>query len=313
MSEVAEATETADTEDSLAATFAEWNAKIEEAHSAPPVEEEQAENEPEQTPSDDDSAEVVAGDEQEVTETPEPEVIPEGPSFLMKQEAARAGVDPKFIAVAKDDAQLEQMIVAVSRDADVKEELLPEFSLTIDLPEDEYPADDPIRKQLEKITAAVVERVKLNERYIGSLAQIETERMEREERSNLEAKQREYTTVATPFDQLLDSFNDPLLGKTGTNDPKQREKRVEIWSLYQGIGADAKQPPEVLSRKALKALEEVRPDLAERYTQNKKAAEAQARRVTGGKASTPVKGKSTVDQVYREWNAGLRNGSLPLE
>jgi hypothetical protein len=306
MSEVAEATETDAPEDTLAATFAEWNAKIEEAHNAPPVEEEQAENETEQTPSDDDSAEVIAGDAEQVTETPEPEVIPEGPSFLMKQEAARAGVDPKFIAVAKDDAQLEQMIVAVSRDADAKEEPLPEFNLAVELPEDEYPADDPVRKQLEKMASAITERQKLVERVLGGIAQVENERFDREQ-------QQVHQQVFGAFDEYLDSYEVKELGKAGKLTPAQREERSTIANYYTALGATPDMPADEKKLLAELALTRHRRDLVEQRTKNKQAAQAQAKRVTGGKATTPIKGKSTLDQVFRDWNGGLRNGRLPLE
>jgi hypothetical protein len=301
--------QTTEQADPLAATFAEWEANI--AARTAPIEEladedgEQAEGEDqtEQESGDDESAETEAGEEaEEAVEQTATETLADGPTFLMKQEAARAGLDQKFIALAKDDAQLEQMILAAteSRDAtDQTEDPLPEFSLAVELPEDEYPADDPVRKQLDKMAAAITERQKLVERVLGGLAQEATQRMDREQSEKNEQ-------VFSVFDEYLDSFNSPELGK-GRN-----EARKAIAETYLALGVTPETPAEEKRLLAELALMRHKRPLVEQRTKHKQAAQTQSKRVTGGKSTAPIKGKPTYEQALREWDEVLE-GRKPLE
>jgi hypothetical protein len=273
-------------------------------------------DEPEQESGDEDSAETEAGDaEAEVEETPAEEIA-EGPSFLMKQEAARAGLDPKFIALAKDDAQLEQMIEASieSREvADKTEPVVADEPITLDLPEDEFAADDPIRKALSGIVEKFNAKLEKANKTIGLLAGFANERLEKEEQDQQRVYQDNYTKLFSPFDEVLDSFDSPVLGKTGKLTKTQQAERAEVAKRYQGLGATVDLSAEEKKRFAELAVAAHRSDLVEQRNKKQQADKRQSRQVLGGGGGKLPVGTKTREDILREWDKGLRAGALPLE
>jgi hypothetical protein len=266
-----------------------------------------------QDPGVEESAETDAGDEPEVVEQPTVEPVVEGPSFLMKQEAERAGVDPKFIAVAESDKQLERMILATKeteKPADAP--VIDDSPLSFELPEDEYPADDPVRKALGAVVEGFNKRLQQRDGVIAQLAQIENERFEREQAQTHEAKQREYQALVSPFDEYLDSFDSPELGKAANLSAKQKEARTAVWERYYGLGADPKLDKETLSRKAQLALSDYRPELVEQRTKKTQAVQRQQRSVLGGGHSRPVNPAKTEADLIKELNEAIE-GKRPLD
>jgi hypothetical protein len=233
----------------------------------------------------------------------------------MKQEAERAGLDPKLIAVASNDAQLEQMIVVHKDREQPKDATDVDFDdtpLAFDLPEDEYPADDPVRKALGSVVEGFNKRLQQRDSVIAQLANWTNKQIDRADREAQESQLKEHAVLVAPFDEVLDSFNSDVFGKTGTKDPKQVQSRVAAWEKYFKLGADAKLDKDILARKALLAAEDYRPGFIEQRTKTQQAVARQKRNVIGGGNSRPVGPAKTREDAIKEWNDAL-TGKKPLE
>jgi hypothetical protein len=214
----------------------------------------------------------------------------EGPSFLMKHAAEQSGVDPKLIAIATSDAQLEQMIEVTTKGREAKQAEqqaeAPKFELPIELPEDEFPADDPVRKHLEKWQAVITKQFEETAKAQSIFAAFANEQLDMRDRQVDEVRQREYAELAEPFDGFLDSLASEELGTTATLNDKQREARAALFTGYQALGAKAGLDKESLQRKAEKVLGEYHPKLIEKHQQKQQAAVKQPKKVLGGSGGT---------------------------
>lgn len=259
---------------------------------------EEAVEETEQEDGVEESADPDAGD----TEVDETEVATEGPSFLMRQEAARAGISPEFIQLAGSDAELERLIsFAQSREEAPLSDPVIDEPLTVELPEDEFPADDPMRKALTAMVGKINERMEMLRRTQGHLAQFANERLEREERD-------EYQQLYSPFDEILDSFESPVLGKTGTKDPAQRAERTAIAQKYLGLGANAMTPADEKRRLAELAVAAHRRNLVDQRNQKQQATTRQAKQVIGGRTggNRPTGPAPTREDILKGWDEALQ-------
>jgi hypothetical protein len=311
--EVAE--EAVETTDALTAALAEMQAQLDGA----PETEEETKTEPE--------AEEAEGDEPETEQQPGVEQSAatdsgapagaEGPSFLMKRVAEQSGVDPKLIALAVNDAQLEQMIeVTTKREADTTETdaPAPTFELKVELPEDEFPADDPVRKHLETWKEQLTKQFEEHAKGLQAMAAFANEELDRRDREAQEAQFSEYSKLASPFDEYLDSFASDVLGTAESckTNEKQRAARVAVWERYNGLGAKPTLDKETLTRKAALAMQDFNPDLVEQRNQKQQTAAKQSKTVLGGSASKRSPSpKPSEAQALREWQ-DMIEGKTPL-
>lgn len=276
--------------------------------SAPEVredEEEQAVEETEQAEGVEESAEGDdAVETEEVEETAE--VADEGPSFLMKRAAVEAGIDPSIVGRAKDDAQLELLIEAAQKPERGDAPSPEEFTLSLELPEDDFAPDDPVRK----VFTAIQEKWNKREQEVGkalsALTAFANMQLQRED-------QQAWSSLYDPFDKALDSFESPLLGTTGNLSEKQRAERNAIAEKYSALGANASMPAEELQRYAELAVSAVRKDLIEQRTRKQQATTRQQKQVTGGGGpQRTVQRPKTREDLLAEWDKSLRNGvALP--
>lgn len=295
MAEEAQENEHEETAASLSDSLAEFQQSLDQA----PEEEEVEETE--QAEGDDDSAEGEAV-ETEPAEVAE-EVADEGPSFLMKRAAVEAGIDPALVGQAKDDAHLALMIQAATRPETKEAVPAVDRTLKLELPEDEFGPDDPIRKVLSSWQQALNEQREEHEKALSALTAFANGQLDRED-------QHQWAELYTPFDKALDSFESPLLGTSGKLTDKQKAERAAIADKYVALGATADMPVEEKQRYAELAVAAARKDLVEQRNKKQQATTRQARTVTGGGGPqrTVQRAKTTVD-TFAEWNKSLRNGT----
>lgn len=231
------------------------------------------------------------------------EVADEGPSFLMKRAAVEAGIDPTLVGRAKDDAQLELMIEAARQPAQGDAPPPEDFTLALELPEDDFAPDDPVRK----VFSAIQEKWNKREQEVGkalsALTAFANMQLQREDRQ-------EWSSLYAPFDKALDAFESPLLGTSGKLSDKQRAERAAIAEKYAALGASADMPAEELQRFAELAVAAARKDLIEQRNKKQQAATRQQKQVTGGGGpQRTVQRVKTRDDVLAEWDKSLRNGT----
>jgi hypothetical protein len=268
--------------------------------SAPEVEEPEVE-ETAQAEGDDDSAE---GDpvETEPAEVAE-EVADEGPSFLMKRAAVEAGIDPALVGRAKDDDQLALMIEAASRPEPKDVAPAKDRTLKLELPEEEFGPDDPVRKVFESLQQQFNEQLEERDKALAALTTFANSQLDRED-------QQQWQALYEPFDKALDSFESPLLGTSGKLSDKQRAERALIAEKYVALGATTDMSAEEKARYAELATAAVRKDLVDQRNKKQQAATRQARQVTGGGGpQRTVQRVKTKDDLLSEWDKSLRNGT----
>jgi hypothetical protein len=267
---------------------------------APEVEEPEVE-ETAQAEGDDDSAEGEAV-ETEPAEVAE-EVADEGPSFLMKRAAVEAGIDPALVGRAKDDDQLALMIEAASRTETKDAAPAEDLSLKLELPEEEFGADDPVRKQFAAWQDKLNKQQQEVSKALAALTTFANGQLDRED-------QQQWAQLYTPFDQALDSFESPLLGTSGKLSDKQKAERALIADKYLALGATADMPAEEKQRYAELAVAAARKDLVEQRHKKQQAAARQTRQVTGGGGpQRTVQRATSREDLLAEWDKSRRNGT----
>lgn len=279
----------------------------------------QLDGEPEDDSEESAETEQVAGDEvsaddDSVDETaeasePEPEVVGEGPSFLMKQEAARAGIDQALIGRAKSDAELELMIEARTRSEKQEDAPEPEpFALTIELPEDEYSPDDPIRKQLAAWQQQLIKRDEEVSKALKSFAVFANQQLDRAEQVEAAEAEKQRVALYSPLDSELDSFESDVLGKTGKLNDKQLKERAAIAETYWSLGARPETPVAEKKRLAALAVEARRKELVQQRNNKQAEVTKQQRRIQGGGGRSTVSPAVTEADVIAEMEKMLKRG-----
>ena len=217
--------------------------------------------------------------------------------------AVEAGIDPSLVGRAKDDAQLQLMIEAANR-PETKEADPPEdLSLSIDLPEDEFSADDPVRKVFTAWQEKLNKQQQEVSKALSALTAFANSQLDRED-------QQQWNSLYAPFDQALDAFESPVLGTSGKLNEKQHAARAAIAEKYYALGATPNMPAEELQRYAELAVAAARKDLIEQRNKKQQASAQQKRQVIGGAgAQRTVQPAKTTKDIYAEWNKSIRTGA----
>lgn len=255
----------------------------------------------EQEPGVEESAEADPVEEQATEQVAE--VLSEGPSFLMKQAATTAGIPQFLVETAHDDAQLQGWMEMLSQPGEAKE-AEPEAPFSLNLPEDEFGADDPVRKQFSALVATLNGKFAEQEKKLREFEETRTEIQRRE-------YQAAHKAVFSPFDEVLDSYDSDVLGKTGSCTPKQIQAREKIAAKYQALGATPGMDATALKRKAILAISDEQPDLVEQHNKKAQAARTQPQRVLGGGGQRSVEKPKGPKEIMAEWDLALA-GKKPL-
>lgn len=253
-----------------------------------PQEDAQAEEVTEQIPADE------ADDSGEQEEAVEAEPKAEGPSAFLKSQARLAGLRDSLVAIARDDAQLQQMIddALDAKDAGEQEpekqepepEPEPDSDFFEDLfSEDEFDPSDPSHKAIKGLLGKLNEFDKRQKQRDALFARFANEQIERE-------KAREQAEIATqakalydPFDAVLDEYGVEAFGNKEKGLTKaQQAVRKELAEYYVGLKARPDLPEETKRHLAETAIRAYRRDLAEAREQKQQQVKKQAKQRTGG-------------------------------
>jgi hypothetical protein len=171
--------------------------------------------------------EVDADLSEETQEVPQ---AVEGPSLAMKNVAKQQGVPLELIATARDDEQLEQWMgmVAQRQDeepAEAKADYAPE------LPEDEFPEDDPVRREF---LASEKRHSEVEAKHQGDLEKVLTYALD------LGDQLKAITTTAVEVEQKsfhdhLDDFQSDVLGKGGSLSSASDQMRGLIFQTFMDL------------------------------------------------------------------------------
>jgi hypothetical protein len=246
-----------------------------------------------------DDTEQLAADDDSGAEIPAEEaktVSAEGPSFLMKRAAIDAGIPEFVVNWARDDAQLQQMLETIGpasgAPVDAAEEAKP--ALEYMLPEDEFGADDPMAKQVRHLIDTLNSKLAEIDKKATAAEEVKQTLSQREQQAI-------YTAIATPFDEVLDSFQSDVLGTAGSLTPKQERVRFELFEKYKALGAAPTLPADRLKQKARVVLQDDYGSLVEQKQQQERAKQKQAKTVLGGGQARNVQKPLTHEDKLKEF------------
>lgn len=273
-------------------------------------EEEEAAEETEQAEGVEQSADGDAVETEEVAETTT--VADEGPSFLMKQEAVRVGLPIQLIEFCRDDRQLQQMIEMAAPGSAPQDDPEEESPYKFTLPEEEFGSDDPVAKQIRAIVdAANAERAAAKAERAAIQKELDNLKGEQAQREQA-ATAAHYEQLYKPFDEYLDSLQDPRFGVTSKRlNAAQLQEREAVAAKYLGIGATPGASAEQKRLLAELALRAHAPDVIEKRTKQQPASDPRRQVLGGGSKRTPA-GKLTERELLEHMDKALR-GQKPLQ
>jgi len=144
----------------------------------------------------------------------------------MKTLASQYGLKDKAIALAKNDEELRVLIeefVEARRAAEPQPEPTVEPEFVLELPEDEFPADDPARKAFEGL-AKELQQTKNDLKIVVNALLDQQNFVEK-------TQQAEHTSVLGMFDAELDQYESEVLGNR-KSETHNNDLRAAIWDKY---------------------------------------------------------------------------------
>lgn len=181
--------------------------------------------------------------QEEVAVDPEPTPVSEGPSEHVL-EAARMLLDDEDLQGMKSDREILVAMRMVKKFQAEQEPEKPaiqqEDPFALEWPDDDVPADDPYRKQIERLVSHLQEKDAKREEHLQAIAQWALARDERDQ----EAREME---VQTQFDKLLDDAAIEGFGKSdaiAANSPVW-QKRNAAYAEYATLTTQLGYTPEL--------------------------------------------------------------------
>lgn len=228
---------------------------------------------------------------------------PAGPTTAMKAVAKQQDVPDYLIKLAKTDEELEEVIAerAAEQRAAAKHEPEPEFALS--LPEEEYPADDPVRKQFSQLHEHYQQKLKVHEQALVTLIQ-----EMRESRTETDAqKEHAERQWVSQFDSGLDELQSEALGQASQRTDELNEIRTAVFNTAKRMQGER---PE-LSAKELAQQAAIRLGLAKTPA---KQAHENAVREMNGKTRTQQPAKFVTKPMSAKEKIQARlNGNLDMK
>ena len=251
---------------------------------------------------DDISTDDNAVEDPVVDEIVEEEVVEpdkhEGPTAVMATVARQAGVPPQLVAQARDDKQLMDYIDLVSNEPTAPA-AVEEFE--IDLPEEEYSADDSVRKQFDR----------LNQHYSGQISKLREElasvahAVTSVDSQQKDLTQGQATSEQMVFDGAVDEYG--AFGKFGELNQILATTRGALYDEYREL--KAKNPTVEPSKLVEHVVKKNFPGVIDNQTAklSKKSIREQGRRKLGsGNARPAPEADPSKDEKADEFFANLR-------
>lgn len=214
-------------------------------------------------------------------ESPEPT----GPSSVMKTVARQQGVEEYVIGLAHSDEELEEVIGKRIEELEAKETKAPEAAppkeFELGLSEEEFPADDPLRKCFSE----------MNDHYKGKIEVLESaykELLGNAINVNQERQAQQQAIESQWFSQFhsgLDELNSEALGQSAEYSEESNDMRKAVYSTLERLQkTHPETSPKELGQMAAKKL-----GLARTTVATKEAVREGNRRVSAGKPAQTVK------------------------
>lgn len=238
-------------------------------------------NPPEETEEPSEKTSVETPDEQpETDETVTPPASAEGPSAAMQEVAIQSGLPEQLVSLARDDAQLREMVGLARNSRQEETPAEPEADVfEISLPEDEFDKDDPIRQEFEKMQGFYTKKLDRLKDDMGVLVNVASELHQAHEQS----QQRTQQDFQAQFDGVLDELQNPSLGKFGELTEAQALVREATFKHY--VKLHEQSPNRPLTEVAQQSAIELFPGLADQQkaeAQKEKLRQQSHKRLGGG-------------------------------
>lgn len=240
--------------------------------------------------------EEVEDDEEVSTETDEQEPKEvEGPTAAMKTLAIQMGLPPSLIAMMRDDGQINELIELASQQAEPQEEEeaeLPDFEVS--LPEEEFPEDDPVRKELSRLQSHFKKQISDLQGRLQKTAKSSRE----VERQQQELQLQQSRQFQAEFDNALDKLGEKAFGKSGSLSNRNIQARTAVFEAVRELYAADPNAP--MSELAKRAAEEIGFSLTNKSPDEKAAIRKQSsKRLGSGSSRPPEPAKQSPEEMMR--------------
>jgi len=246
-----------------------------------------------------------AKEAEEVAEEPVPEPAPavEGPSIAAKMAAEQSGLPAPLIELATSDEQLSQFVALAQQTSGPVEEEPAVAALEIDLPLDEYPENDPVRKELTKIQSHFSQQLnQMREQLKETSSKTSGFELQQAETAKQQAMQ-----TQSEFDSALDSMGAKAFGNTKDLSSANIHLRTAAFNLVQELkNANPGQSVADLARTAAEQLD-ISPNL--KTPAERAAIRKQSKKRLGSGPSQPASpGHQSDTELMRDFliSAGLK-------
>lgn len=227
----------------------------------------------------DEPEETQEEETEEVEEpTPQPQVV-EGPSSAGRMAAEAAGIPAMIINAVKDDDALYGLIQQLSEHQPAEDDASP---FELELPEDEYPENDPVRGALTKLQSHFNEQLSQMKSQLKETAG----KAETIEKQTSEAVKQQHKRMQSEFDGALDALGASGFGNTKSMTQANFHLRKATFDRAQELQAD--NPDKSMADLAVMAAEEFGITNNKKASYEKDAIRNQAKRRLGGGQSQPA-------------------------
>lgn len=237
----------------------------------------------EETSTEVDEEESTETDDSSQDEAEEKATVTEGPTAAMKTLARQNKIPDVLIEWAVNDDQLAGLIELASQSAEPDMSESPDIpTFEIDLPEDEYPANDPVRGVLSRMQSHFTEQLTAAQRKIGELEKL-SKTTEQQQRQAVEQQARSFQAE---FDRTLDRLNEAAFGQSSKlSSPAIRARTVMFDTVREILAEDSGVP---LPDAVRKAAEMLNFNLTNKAPDEKAAIRKQAQKKLGSGSAKPA-------------------------
>jgi len=224
------------------------------------------------------------GEPADEAEQPESDAVKvEGPSVAMKMFAKQQGLPAKAIELAKSDEDLSELVeVFVAKQAQPEPTPEPEPEFKLELSEEDFPADDPIRKAVESLNSHYEAKVKKLEGYIGQLADMAFKAEETLKASEVS----QLSNDEKVFDDFIDALGVKPLGNRAKGEISSIGQKLRN-SLYWEVKDLEAENPSLTREAIIRKVAEEAGYLSPQQKREQAIKSDSARRLGGG-GSKPV-------------------------
>ena len=251
--------------------------------------------EPQELPGTDTVEEVAKTEEVEETTYEEPTPAPSAPTTAMAELARVQGVPDVMIASARDDAQLQEYIGMVATPA--KQQPAEEDPYKLELSEEHFDSDDPVRKAFEKNNTHYDAEIKEMKELMGQLVDI-TQKTQSHQQFT---EQKSHANEQRQFDEALSMMEVGALGNGEVTQEQGALRGLIFDSAYRKLRE--KNPSQSVSDAAQEAARAILPGLTDNQqaaAMKQTLASQSKRRLGGGPTKAAIEPPKPIEMRMQE-------------